>query len=110
MDYAKLGERIHQQRKLAKLTQQELADAANISVSFLGHLERGTRRASLETMVSICNALKISPNLLLQDSLNDDLLGQDRDLSDDQRKHLREITNAIIDYSVGSADLQQLPR
>ena len=99
MDYVKLGERIHQQRRLAKLTQQELAGAANISASFLGHLERGTRRASLETLVSICNVLHISPDLLLQDSLNNDLLGQGHDLSEDQRNCLREITNAIINYS-----------
>ena len=109
MDYAKLGERIHQQRRLARLTQQELASAAGISVSFLGHLERGTRKASLETLVSICNALKISPNLLLQDSLNDDLLGQNCDLTDDQRAYLREITNAFIAYTdtaAGSARSQ----
>lgn len=98
MNYEKLGERIHQQRRLAKMTQQELAAAAGISLSFLGHVERGTRKASLETLVAICNVLKISPNILLQDSLNADLLGQDRNLSDEQRRVLREITNAIIDY------------
>ncbi len=98
MNYEKLGERISQQRKLAKMTQQDLAQAAGISFSFLGHIERGTRKASIETVVAICNVLKISPNILLQDSLNADLLGQDRDLSEGQRRFLREITNAIIDY------------
>jgi transcriptional regulator with XRE-family HTH domain len=35
----------------------------------LGHIERGTRVASLETLVAICNTLNISPLYLLQASL-----------------------------------------
>jgi len=100
MQYDKLGERIRQQRVLAKMTQEKLAEKAGISLSFLGHIERGNRKASLETIVGICNALKVSPNLLLQDSLDDNLLGEEQQFSSSQRRLLREISNCISDYVI----------
>ena len=98
MLYKGLGKRIRQQRTLAKMTQEKLAEAAGISLSFLGHIERGTRKASLDTLVKICNALKVSPRLLLQDSLEDDLLGEASAVPESKKKLLREISNFIIEY------------
>ena len=70
MDYLRLGQRIRRQRKLMGLTQKEVAERAGISLPFYGHIERGTRKASLETAVDIANALGVSTDLLLQDSLD----------------------------------------
>lgn len=70
MDYKSLGSRIRQQRKLMKMTQEELASVSDVSTSYIGHIERGIKRCSLETLICICNALNILPNELLQDSLN----------------------------------------
>lgn len=100
MRYDKLGERIRQQRVLANLTQERLAERAGISLSFLGHIERGSRKASLETIVNISNALKVSPSLLLQDSLESDLLGYDMHFSRPQKALLREISNCISEYAI----------
>ena len=98
MNYEKLGERIRKQRHLLKWTQEQLAEKAGISLPFLGHIERGTRKASLETLVGICNALKVSPQLLLQDSLDEDLLDLDSRVSDGHRNLLREISDRISEY------------
>lgn len=98
MLYEDLGRRIKQQRILAQLTQDKLSEKAGISLSFLGHIERGTRKASLDTLVRICNALGVSPNLLLQDSLENDLLGDAAQFSEPQRKLIREISNCIVEY------------
>lgn len=100
MLYQELGRRIRQQRTLARMTQEKLAEKAGISLSFLGHIERGTRKASLDTLVKICNSLKISPNLLLQDSLEHDLLGANVNVSDSHRRLLREISENILKYSM----------
>ena len=35
-----------------------------------GHIERGTRVASLETLVALCNELSVSPDYLLSASLH----------------------------------------
>ena len=98
MMYQKFGERVKKQRLLAQLTQDKLAQMSGISLSFLGHIERGTRKASLDTVVKLSNALKVSPNYLLQDSLNDDLLEFNQSISPSQRQMLREISSIIIEY------------
>lgn len=72
MNYKALGMRVRMRRKEMRLTQGKLAEMSDISLSFLGHVERGSRKASLETIVSLCNALQISPTKLLQDSLDEE--------------------------------------
>ena len=70
MDYQDMGLRIRNARRAKEMTQEELADKLGISASFLGHLERGTRVASLETLVALCNELQVSPDHLLAGSLD----------------------------------------
>lgn len=100
MLYQFMGKRIRQQRQLKHMTQEYLAEKAGISLSFLGHIERGTRKASLDTVVRICNALQVSPRLLLQDSLSDDLFGDDFKIPEPQRLLLREFSERMIQYGV----------
>ena len=71
MDYEKLGVRVRQQRELNNLTQSQLARKVGVTGSFIGHIERGEKKASVETVVALCNAMAISPSVLLQDSLSD---------------------------------------
>lgn len=70
MDYKDLGARIRTARRRLSLTQEELAEKTGISASFLGHIERGTRVASLETLVALCNTLNVTPEYLLSASLH----------------------------------------
>ncbi len=70
MDYKELGRRVRQRRVMLELTQEDLAEKAGISCSFVGHIERGEKKFSIGTLVAICNAMEIAPNYLLQDSLD----------------------------------------
>lgn len=74
MDYVKLGMRVRQQRALNRLTQEQLAERTGVSTSFIGHIERGEKKASMETVVALCNAMSVSPSMLLQDSLSDEVM------------------------------------
>lgn len=74
MDYVKLGMRVRQQRAMNRLTQEQLAEKTGVSTSFIGHIERGEKKASMETIVALCNALSVSPSMLLQDSLSDEVM------------------------------------
>ena len=73
VDYKDLGRRIRTIRRELRLTQEELAEKVGISASFLGHVERGSRVASLDTLVALCNTLRVTPQQLLAASLEDDL-------------------------------------
>lgn len=70
MDYAAMGNYIRTLRRKQKITQEEMASRIGISASFYGHLERGSRIASLDTLVTICNTPDVSPEHLLCDSLH----------------------------------------
>ena len=65
LDYGKMGMRIRQVRKTRGWSQDALAKKCGISMSFLGHIERGTRIMSLETFVNICMALEADADELL---------------------------------------------
>ena len=70
MDLKDMGERVRNVRRSQGLTQEELAEKAGLSASFLGHIERGSRVASLDTLISLCNTLEVSPDYLLSASLH----------------------------------------
>lgn len=70
IDYKDLGKRVRELRRQASMTQEELAEQVGISASFMGHVERGSRVASLETLVALCNTLQVTPQYLLSASLN----------------------------------------
>ena len=56
----KIGRRIKQFRKLRGLTQEELARLTNLSVQYIGAIERGERSASISSLNAISEALGIS--------------------------------------------------
>lgn len=89
IDYKDLGQRIRTLRRQHGLTQEELAEKAGISPSFMGHIERGSRIASLDTLVILCNTLKTTPQFLLGASLDNDLSDHmPADFSPEQRSKL----------------------
>ena len=52
-----IGSTIKKIRREREMTQEQLAEAAEISVAFVGHIERGTRVPSVKTLYAICQAL-----------------------------------------------------
>ena len=59
-EYSKqLGERIRALREKRSLTQEQLAEKADISVKHISNIERGTVKVSLQYMTAVANALEI---------------------------------------------------
>ena len=56
----RVGKNIKEKRKDKGLTQEELAEKADINPKFLGKVERAETNVSLLTLSKICNALGIS--------------------------------------------------
>ena len=50
IDYTRLGERIREERLHLRLTQARLAEAVDISDTYMGAIERGERGMSLDTL------------------------------------------------------------
>ncbi|WP_339322881.1 helix-turn-helix transcriptional regulator [Paenibacillus sp. FSL W8-0194] len=60
MENMQLAQRIRAFRKLKGYTQQELASGCGISLTLLGAIERGNRRADERTLAKIAEVLGIS--------------------------------------------------
>ena len=69
VDYSLLGQRVRRARKKAKLTQAKLAEKVGVSIPTISHIETGTNKVSLELFVSIANALNVTPDELILDSV-----------------------------------------
>lgn len=61
-----LGQRIRYYRKKMKLSQEELAELADLHPTYIGQLERGEKNASIETIYKISIALQIPLIQLLE--------------------------------------------
>lgn len=62
--YKYIGKRIRSKRIAQGFTQEQIAEAAKISPSYYGHIERGTRKMSLKTFFQIAEALGCSADEL----------------------------------------------
>lgn len=96
MDYRDMGCRIRSLRTEKGLTQEQLAEMLGLSASFLGHMERGSRIASIDTLVALCRTLQVSPEYLLASGLEGVPLTTPPDLTPIQRRHLRELNQLVL--------------
>lgn len=69
LDYKSIGKRIKIARIKADLTQERLAEIVGISPSHMSNIETGTTRVSLTAIVTIANALSVTVDDLLCDSI-----------------------------------------
>ncbi len=69
IDYESIGKRIRYNRMKNKLSQEQLAELADLSNVFISYLERGERIPSLEAVINIANALNVSVDELLAGNL-----------------------------------------
>ncbi|MGM9552960.1 MAG: helix-turn-helix domain-containing protein [Faecousia sp.] len=70
IDYARLGRRIANRRKEKGQRQNALAQKIGISNNHLSSIECGKERPSLEVLISICNALEVTPDYLLMGNMH----------------------------------------
>lgn len=64
MDFAKT---IRKRRYELEMTQEELAEKADFHVNYIGGIERAQRNPSLESIVLLARALRMSPKDLMPD-------------------------------------------
>lgn len=65
MKYKSIGKNIRKRRDELGITQEKLAEIVNLSVSYMGAIERGEKLPKLKVFISIANALEISADTLL---------------------------------------------
>lgn len=68
MDYIALGTRVKNKRLELNLTQEQLAETVDLSAVYIGQIERGERKMTIDTLVKLANSLNASIEELLKDS------------------------------------------
>ena len=69
IDYPALGKRIKAFRREAGLSQALLAEFIDVSPQYISHIETARKKASLEMLVRIANALDVTLDQLIADNL-----------------------------------------
>ena len=64
-DMRKIGNKILALRKKAGLTQAEIAEKAGLADRTYADIERGNVNMRIETLLKICDALRVTPDFIL---------------------------------------------
>lgn len=106
MELETIGRNIKKYRIEKKLRQEDLAEKTDLSSNYIGMVERGEKIPSLETFISILNALEISADMVLADVLKqgyvvkNSLLDEDmQKLSQEDRERIYLVIETLIKYS-----------
>ena len=102
IDFKVIGNRIKNERKLSKQSQEVLAEKLNISASFQSRMERGATTISLDMLTRIAETLNIPLSRLVtgiadcsDESLNEELTSVTVDFSPNEKRLLLDIANLI---------------
>ena len=61
-----IGDRVRQARMAMHMSQNDLADATGLSVSFLSNIEMGKQSMNIRALLAISDVLGVSPNWILR--------------------------------------------
>lgn len=101
-----IGKNIRKYRLAKKLRQEDLAEKAGLSANYIGMVERGEKIPSLETFLTILNALEVSADMVLADVVSTGYIVKNSmlneklsKLSSDDREKIYEVIDVLIKHS-----------
>ena len=68
-----IGKMFQQYRLKNNLTQNQVADITGLEPRHISQIERGFSKGSIDTLIKLCNAYKITPDIILYDLLDADV-------------------------------------
>ena len=105
MDKLTMGDRIKETRKLRGLTQDQLAEKVDITLEYISQIERGLKMPSMQVFIKLVEALDVSSDYLLRDSVSTRNLYGDKQigtklerLTPKQRVALEALIDTYINY------------
>lgn len=70
LDFCKIGKKIREIRISKNLTQEYIANMADVNVSHISNIENNRVKISLPMLVHVCNALDTTVDYILADEYN----------------------------------------
>ena len=111
IDYGSIGERIRYIRTQKGLSQEELAELADVSAVYMCNVERGDKSVSLKVLIAVANALNVTVDSLLADTMASADTAKDKEVfsilgdcskeeSDIITKSMRALKQILREYRV----------
>ena len=72
LNYKLIGQRLKESRIQRRISQAELAERIDMSVSYISHIETAKKQASLEALVRIANVLGVTVDHMLNGNQTSD--------------------------------------
>ena len=82
LNYVQVGRRVEEIRKRRGITQIALAEMVSKSATYISYVEGGIRCMSMATFVAIANALQVSADELLIDSIENTVKVSNHEFAD----------------------------
>ncbi len=102
INFKRIGRRVKEIRKMRGLSQAELAEQIDVSVTYISHIETASKQASLSALSLIANVLGVTVDTLLNgNQINDpleyhfDLVELFKDCSGNEKQIIYEIASAM---------------
>lgn len=87
------------------LTQNQVAELAGMEPRYISQIERGLSKGSIDTLLKLCNAYKITTDVVLYDLLDDNTKTITNSYEDKYKrlsKRDKEVVNNLIDYLINN--------
>ena len=68
-----IGDKFQEYRLKNNLTQNQVSELTGLEPRHISQIERGLSKGSIDTLLKLCNAYKITPDIILYDLLDDEL-------------------------------------
>ena len=105
MDKLTMGDRVREARKSKNWTQEQLAEKLDITLVYISEIERGLKMPSMPLFIKLIEALDVSADYLLRDSVSTGKLYGDNSISrrleklnHKQRIALEALIDTYIEY------------
>jgi transcriptional regulator with XRE-family HTH domain len=97
IDFGVIGQKLRTEREKHGWTQEKAAEKVGITPAFMGHIERGERRMSFNTLIRLCNLYRVTMDYLLSDTLPPEHDNVTMQISDMIKNKPKEQQAAILD-------------
>lgn len=91
-----IGKVFQEYRQKNSLTQNQVAEMTGLEPRHISQIERGFSKGSIDTLLKLCNAYKITPDIVLYDLLDEDVKNYVSIYEEDFKKLSKRDKEAIL--------------
>lgn len=91
-----IGKKFQEYRLKNHLTQNEVAELTNLEPRHISQIERGFSKGSIDTLIKLCNAYKITPDVILYDLLDDETKNAIKIYEEDFKKLSKKDKDTVL--------------